>query len=159
MGILRIEISLPTVIGKKTKGGRSVTILPKELKLTIQKTLIVEDNGTFRKTFKDALEKRFPGLTVEEAEDGGQALEKVESFRPDLVFMDIRLPGASGLELTEKIKERHPEILVFILTEYDLPEYHEAACFGGADEFISKGSLNLPDIAGRMGKYAEDRER
>ena len=129
--------------------------MPSELK--IQKILIVEDNGTFRKTFRNALEKRFPGLSVEEAEDGGNVLKKTDSFRPDLIFMDIRLPGTSGLELTEKIKDRYPDILVFILTEYDLPEYHEAACFGGADEFISKGDLNLSDIAERMAKHGVNR--
>ena len=126
--------------------------MPSEL--TIKKILIVEDNAIFRRTFRSALEKRFPGLSVAEAEESGQALQNLESFRPDLVFMDIRLPGISGLELTEKIKDRYPETLVFILTEYDLPEYHEAACFGGADEFITKGSLNLSDVAGRMAKHS-----
>ncbi len=113
----------------------------------MQKTLIVEDNTTFRKTFKDALCKRFPFMDIEEAKDEAEALQKVEVFNPDLVFMDIRLPGKSGLELTEKIKADHPEIIIIILTDYDLPEYRAAALHGGADDFIPKGSLNLSELA------------
>jgi len=85
-------------------------------------------------------------MVVEEAVDGAEALEKVKAFRPDLIFMDIRLPGETGLELTKKIKASHPEIVIIILTHYDLPEYREAANDGGADDFIPKGSLNLADI-------------
>ena len=103
------------------------------------KTLIVEDSAVFRKAFKEALCKRFPFMAVEEALDGKAALEKVISFLPHLVFMDIRLPGQNGLELTRKIKTSHPNIAIIILTDYDLPEYREAARSGGADGFIPKG--------------------
>lgn len=106
------------------------------------KTLIVEDNATFRKMFKEILCKRFPLMTVEEAINGPEALEKVKAFLPELVFMDIRLPGESGLELTKRIKRTHPEIRVVILTDYNLPEYREAALDSGADDFVVKGTLN-----------------
>jgi DNA-binding NarL/FixJ family response regulator len=85
-------------------------------------------------------------MAVEEALDGKAALEKVISFLPHLVFMDIRLPGQNGLELTRKIKTSHPNIAIIILTDYDLPEYREAARSGGADGFIPKGGLNLANI-------------
>lgn len=114
--------------------------------ITMLKTLIVEDSAVFRKAFKEALCKQFPFMAVEEALDGTAALEKVISFLPDLVFMDIRLPGESGLELTKRIKESHPHIAIIILTDYDLPEYREAARNGGADAFVPKGALNLTDI-------------
>ena len=113
------------------------------------KTLIVEDNAPFRETFVEALAKRFVWMVVDMAMNGAGALEKIETFLPALVFMDIRLPGESGLVLTRKIKERHPEIMVIILTAHDLPEYREAAYRGGADGFIPKGSLNLEEV-GRM---------
>lgn len=110
------------------------------------KTLIVEDSPVFRKTFKEALCKQFPLMAVEEALDGKEALEKITTFLPDLVFMDIRLPGETGLELTRRMKASHPHIVIIILTDYDLPEYREAAHDGGADGFIAKGALNLEDI-------------
>ena len=111
------------------------------------KTLIVEDSTLFRRTFKDALNRRFPSLAIEEAVDGNEALEKVETLEPHLVFMDIRLPEESGLEVTRKIKARHPEIVVMILTHYDLLEYRDAARDVGADGFIPKDSLDLSDIS------------
>lgn len=111
------------------------------------KTLIVDDSATFRKTFKGALCERFPFMVIEEALDATEALQKIKAFLPDLIFMDIRLPGESGLELTRRIKASHPEIAIIILTAYDLREYREAAYDGGADAFIPKSSLNLADIA------------
>ena len=110
------------------------------------RTLIVEDNETFRKTFREVLCKKFPSMVVEEAMDGVEATKKVETFMPDLVFMDIRLPGETGLELTKKIKVSHPEIHIIILTDYNLPEYRKAAFDSGADDFIVKGSLNATAI-------------
>jgi DNA-binding NarL/FixJ family response regulator len=118
----------------------------------MQKTLIVEDSTTFRETFKKALCQRFPSMVVEEAADGTEALKKIGTFEPDLIFMDIRLPGKSGLELTETIKASHPDIIIIILTEYDLPEYRAAARQGGADDFVTKGSLNLSEIAEIVGR-------
>jgi len=113
----------------------------------MKRILIVEDNITFRQTFKTALCKRFPFAVVEDAADGTEALEKVNNFQPDIIFMDIRLPGESGLGLTEKIRAEYPDMIIIILTDYDLPEYREAALHGGADEFISKGVLNISEIA------------
>jgi CheY-like chemotaxis protein len=110
------------------------------------RTLIVEDNSTFRKTFKEVLCKQFPSMMVEEAMDGVEATEKVETFLPDLVFMDIRLPGETGLELTKKIRVSHPEIHIIILTDYNLPEYQKAAFDSGANDFVVKGSLNAAAI-------------
>ena len=121
------------------------------------KTLIIEDNITFRKTFKEALCERFPFMVIEEAVDGTEAMQKIKAFLPDLVFMDIRLPGASGLELTERIKASHPETAIIILTAYDLREYREAAYDGGADAFIPKSSLNLADIAALIESISSDR--
>ncbi|MDL1963037.1 MAG: response regulator transcription factor [Deltaproteobacteria bacterium] len=111
------------------------------------KTLIIDDSTTFRKTFKEALCERFPFMLIKEAPDATEALQKIKAFLPDLIFMDIRLPGESGLELTRRIKANHPEIAIIILTAYDLREYREAAYDGGADAFIPKNSLNLADIA------------
>ncbi|MEA2084524.1 MAG: response regulator transcription factor [Thermodesulfobacteriota bacterium] len=111
------------------------------------RTLIVDDSATFRKTFKSALCERFPFMLIKEALNTTEALQKIKAFPPDVIFMDIRLPGESGLELTKRIKASHPEIAIIILTAYDLREYREAAYNGGADAFIPKDSLNLADIA------------
>ena len=66
---------------------------------------------------------------------------RMETFLPDTIFTDLRLPGANGLELTQKIKAQYPDTIVVIITNYDLPEYREAAFQSGADHFISKDSF------------------
>lgn len=104
------------------------------------KTLIVEDNPLFRQTILEILSHQFPSMVLEEAPDGKTALEKIGDSLPDLIFMDIRLPGENGLHLTEHIKRRHPGIIVAILTSYDWPEYREAAYKFGANYFLMKGA-------------------
>lgn len=121
------------------------------------KSLLVEDNDSFRQSLKEMLCERFPKMVVEEAEDGEEALQKVEGSRPHLVFMDIKLPGANGLEITRKIKKRHSTIQVIILTSYDFPEYREAAVKYGADHFFSKESSSRDDILALVDSiYSED---
>ncbi len=110
------------------------------------KTLIVEDNNNFRQALRSLLDSRFPTMTFEEARDGKEALEKMNVFDPDLIFMDIKLPGESGLELTRKIRDSNTKVKIIILTSYDLPEYQEAARVGGANHFISKGSSKAEEI-------------
>jgi len=108
--------------------------------------LLVDDNGPFRQTLKGTLQVSFPMIAIDEAADGDEALQKVDAFLPDLIFMDIGLPGENGLELTKKIKATHPYIIILILTSYDMPEYREAAFQSGADRFLCKTSSNLKEL-------------
>ncbi len=109
------------------------------------KVLVVEDNTLFRQLLKERLRERFPSIEIYEAGDGEGALQKVEAFRPDLIFMDIRLPEGNGLDLTKRIKGLHPNIIIIVLTAYDLPEYREASQ-EYADYFFSKGSATTESI-------------
>ena len=111
-------------------------------KMNKLRTLIVEDNRVFRQTLRESLETSFPAIAIDEAVNGTEALQRVNAFLPDLILMDIRLPGESGLGLTKKIKAIYPDITIFILTNYDTPECREAASRYGADRFIAKDSLN-----------------
>lgn len=112
----------------------------------MSRMLIVEDNALFRQSLKSILCRRFPFMDVGESAGGKEILQKIDLRRPDLIFMDIKLPGESGLELTRKIKTDHPTIIIIILTSYDLPEYREAAREHGADYFLSKGSSTGEEI-------------
>ena len=110
------------------------------------KILLVEDNANFRQSLKDILHLQFPSMVIEEAGDSNEALRKVHALLPDLVFMDIGLPGESGLEVTKRIKKDLPGITIVILTSYDLPEYKNAALECGATCFITKDSLIWEEI-------------
>ncbi len=103
--------------------------------------LIVEDNNLFRQTLRESLQVSFPEIAIEEASNGVEALKRVNVFAPDLILMDIRLPGESGLALTKKIKAIYPDIIIFVLTNYNSQECREAASRYGADRYIPKDSL------------------
>jgi DNA-binding NarL/FixJ family response regulator len=108
--------------------------------------MIVEDSTSFRQLVKNILEDEFPSMHIIEASDGIEAFQNIDSRPPNLIFMDIRLPGENGLELTRKIKTDYPDIIIIILTSHDLPEYREAATRCKANYFLSKGSITTDEI-------------
>jgi DNA-binding NarL/FixJ family response regulator len=85
-------------------------------------------------------------MIIVEAGDGEEALGKIDTLLPHLIFMDIKLPGENGLELTRKIRSTHTEIPIIVLTSYDLPEYRQIAYEYGANGFLVKGSLTLEEL-------------
>jgi len=109
--------------------------------------LIIENNDFFRRSFKEILKMYIPYLSVYESADGSDALAKINHTLPDVVFMDIRLPGKNGLELTREIKGHHPDLVISIFTSYDLPEYRKIAKEYGADHFLLKDTLTGAEIA------------
>ncbi len=108
--------------------------------------LIVEDNPDYRAQIKEILCIHFPTAGVNEAGDAAEALRKIRESPPRVIIMDIRLPGTSGLDLTKKIKDSHPEIEIIVLTNHDLSAYREAALRYGARDFLSKDSATEGDI-------------
>jgi DNA-binding NarL/FixJ family response regulator len=110
------------------------------------RTLLVEDNPSFRQTLHDMLHQQFPQVDVMEADDGKSALSTIAENRPDMVFMDIKLPDENGLELASRIKTIDPSIVVIILTSHDIPEYRQAAFRNGASCYMCKKSVEPEDI-------------
>jgi len=107
----------------------------------MERILIVDDNAFFLQFLKETLHSRFPSIDILEAANGEEALQKIKTLPPDAIFMDLRLPGGNGLELTKKIKAQYPDIIVVILSNYDLPEYREAAYQCRANHFLPKDSF------------------
>lgn len=96
--------------------------------------LIAEDEPLMRDRLRDTLKEAWPDLDiVAEAADGIQAIELFETLKPDVVFLDIRMPGYSGLEVAEEIGDRAH---VVFTTAYD--EYAVRAFENGAVDFILK---------------------
>jgi two-component system nitrate/nitrite response regulator NarL len=122
------------------------------------KTLLVEDNLNYRNTLKSALLKKYVDLETKEASGESDTLEVVDTFDPDLVIMDIDLNcGVTGLDLTKIIKSEHPETVVVILSQHDIPEYRSVAQQNGADFFISKSS-SLESIFDYVGTVIAGRD-
>jgi DNA-binding NarL/FixJ family response regulator len=110
------------------------------------KALIVENNDTFREFLWDILNPQISSLILSEVAKEDAVLSKIETTRPDIVFINFKLLDVNGLIVTQKIKNQYPGIKVVILTNYDLPEYREAAYQFGADYFLSKTALTEKGI-------------
>ena len=110
------------------------------------RVLIVEDNPRFREIFKIVFLNKFPSFIVEEAGNSEEALQAIGERYPDLIFLDILMPGEDGLHLAHKIREDFPNIRIAMMTNYDLPENRRMAAKFGVDRFFIKDSLNWEEI-------------
>jgi YesN/AraC family two-component response regulator len=89
---------------------------------------------------------KLPSLKISEATDGKETMMILSGETPDLILMDISLPGENGIILTGKIKKKYPDICIAINTNYDSFEYRDAAIEVGADYFLSKKSNSINDL-------------
>lgn len=105
------------------------------------KVLLVEDSQDLLKALKEYFHRSHGFPVVGSAESGITAIQKVQELKPDLVFMDISMPGMNGLEATRVIKGLSNPPRVIMLTTHDDPEYKKASAAAGADGFISKTDL------------------
>lgn len=111
-------------------------------------TLLVDDSDVFRESLRRLLTKHFPSMRIDEATTAEQALRQPGAH--ELVFMDIRLPDANGLDLTRRLKAEHPATAVCVVTQYDVPEYREAANRSGANGFLLKDGLTEEALIGMV---------
>jgi DNA-binding NarL/FixJ family response regulator len=102
------------------------------------RVLIVDDQALVRDGFRMILELDDEIEVVGEAEDGKAALAAVAKLRPDLVLMDIRMPGLDGLETTRRLMLQPNPPKVLVLTTYDADEYVYDAMKAGASGFLLK---------------------
>jgi DNA-binding NarL/FixJ family response regulator len=100
--------------------------------------LLVDDQALLRMGFRLVLEGEPDLEVVGEAADGRSAIDQVTALRPDVVLMDVRMPGMNGIDATERIVAEHPGTRVLILTTFDLDEYAFAALRAGASGFLLK---------------------
>src|SRR5918993_5637796 len=95
--------------------------------------LIVDDQAFFRSAARAVLAV-MPGFAaVGEAWSGEEAVARVEELSPELVLMDIHLPGMSGIEATRRIRAAHPDTAVFLLSPPKAPKLPAAARRGGGN--------------------------
>jgi two-component system response regulator NreC len=102
------------------------------------KVLIADDHAIVREGVRMILAKEKDIEVVGEAEEGGQALQLVETLRPDVVIMDISMPGMGGIEATQKLKERHPQVAVLALTMHEDESYVFQLLRAGASGYVLK---------------------
>ena len=118
-----------------------------------RRTLIVDDNASFRRRVKDVLASEPTLEVVGEAAGGEEAILRARDLKPELVLMDVRMPGMNGLQATRRLKDEMPELKVIILTVFEIREYREAAMASGASGYVIKKSLIedlVPTIRGAL---------
>jgi DNA-binding NarL/FixJ family response regulator len=106
---------------------------------------IADDQALVRGGFRMILDARDDIEVVGEASDGAEAVALVERFDPDVVLMDVRMPGTDGIEATRRIAAAGSRARVVVLTTYDLDEYVFAAVRAGASGFLLK-DVRPPDL-------------
>jgi two-component system response regulator NreC len=104
------------------------------------RVLIADDHTIVRSGVRLLLESEADIEVVAEAVDGDQALSLVEELLPDVVLMDIAMPGTDGLQATRQIKERWPDINVLVLTMHRQEEYFFELLKAGASGYLLKGA-------------------
>ncbi|MFJ8311109.1 MULTISPECIES: response regulator [unclassified Streptomyces] len=105
------------------------------------RVLLVDDEPLLRMAFTMVLDAQADMEPVGEAGDGAEAARLARELRPDVVLMDVRMPGTDGIEATERIVAESPESKVLILTTFDLDEYAFAGLRAGASGFLLKNAL------------------
>ena len=99
--------------------------------------LIVDDSLSFRMGMRALLEIQPDMQEVGMAPSGHKALELVEELQPNLVLMDAQMPDMTGIEVTQKIKSRWPNVKVILMTMFS--DFRTKAIEAGADTFLTKG--------------------
>lgn len=105
--------------------------------------LLVDDHQVVRDGLRHALQLEPDMEIAGEAGEAKEALALVESLKPEIVLMDIKMPGVDGLELTRQMKEKQPELNIIMLTMYDeyLPQAIEAGAVGYLLKDIKRDEL------------------
>ena len=110
---------------------------PGEVSGTIS-VVLADDQALMRMGFRMVLEAEEDIAVVGEASDGTSALAQAKALHPDVILMDVRMPGMNGIEATERIARECPGTRVLILTTFDLDEYAFAGLRAGASGFLLK---------------------
>jgi DNA-binding NarL/FixJ family response regulator len=126
----------------------ALPIRPHSSRSSSLRVLVVDDSAVTLQTISSFLRRQSGVEVVGTAEDGEQAVELARQLQPDVVLMDVQMPGMNGLEATAQILSDFPHIQVVMITVNDTPELRMAAEEVGASRFIPKPQLwrTLPDV-------------
>ena len=104
------------------------------------RVLLADDHVVVREGLKRLIDEQPDILVVGEAGDGAATIQKVQELKPDVVVMDISMPGMNGLVATKKLKELHPDIVIVTLTRHADDAYLQELLRAGASGYVLKQS-------------------
>lgn len=103
------------------------------------KLLVADDEKIVQDSIRLIVEREhLDGIEIETVSSGGAAIEMARSFRPDVIFMDINMPGVNGLEAIQSIRRFSPEVIVVVITAYDVFQYAQTAIRCGVYDYLLK---------------------
>jgi two-component system invasion response regulator UvrY len=105
------------------------------------RVLTVDDQPTFRRAARELIDDIPEFESVGEAADGAEALDAIPQLHPELVLLDLRMPGMNGIETARHIRARHPDVAVVIVSAEDPEDYFAEALGCGAAAMVRKQDL------------------
>lgn len=118
------------------------------------KIIICDDQAVVRDGLEMLLTLEKDIEVIDTAQDGAEALEQVAQHQPDLVLMDLKMPGMNGIEATRQIRARYPDVRVLVLTTYDDDEWVFDAIRAGASGYLLKDTPREKVVEAVRGTYA-----
>ena len=103
------------------------------------KVFVVDDHEIFRNGLRLLIESADDMTLIGEAESGALVLDKLAQEQPDLILMDINMPGENGIDVTRRIKQHYPDMIVLMLTMFEDDKSVFAAMRAGASGYVLKG--------------------
>jgi len=131
--------------------------LPKITVEEIMNVVLIDDSLLVRERIANIISK-LPGVQViGEAGNSLEAIKVVRKMKPDVVILDIKMPGESGMQVLRKLKNKFEELKIIMLTNYPYSQYKVECLKDGADYFLSKSDEfeKLPDILLNIAKLRE----
>ncbi len=120
------------------------------------KILLVDDHAVMRDGIRALLGLQDDIEIVGEASEGKEAIEKAGELAPDVIIMDIAMPGMDGLEATRRIKKKNPKMKVLVLTQHDNREYIVSAIKAGTAGYVPKKALGSDLVSAIRTVYMGD---
>ncbi|OGP88893.1 MAG: two-component system response regulator [Deltaproteobacteria bacterium RBG_16_48_10] len=118
----------------------------------MKRILVVDDEENIRFLFKEELEEE--GFLVELASSGEEALERLSLFRPDLITLDIKMPGMNGIEVLKRIRELERNLPIVLCSAYG--DYKQDFTTWASDAYVVK-SADLTELKSTIRKFLERR--
>jgi DNA-binding NarL/FixJ family response regulator len=111
------------------------------------RVLIVDDFEPFRRFVRSLIEKRPELQIVGETSDGLEVIQNVEQLKPDLILLDIGLPGLNGIEVARQIRKTAPESKIIFLSQESSPDVTQLALDLGARGYVAKATAGTDLLA------------
>jgi len=115
----------------------------------VLRVYVADDSLVVRGRLKEALEEMGKIKVIGESGDALQAITEIHKLDPQVVIIDIRMPGGGGLPVLQDLKARSPERIAIILTSFPFPQYRETYLAAGADYFFDK-TRDIPQMTGTL---------